>query len=247
MDLKKLKQQRLWPPRTWVLAKKEQSLDVYATAEAYTEAREQFIVWTRLMAAFWACSYLETFLLESAQCALESDPGASLGYSRAIDGVAMLKRGTIRTVDSLATITKGTWPDRIGGYAKLVGRVPVVPPDDMKLLERLRKLRNSLAHEAGSVRGASATAPVPPLEVFPATIGEKPLLNYLRVVDRTALTINGLAMVHIGSYETLHAYHVWRGQNPDAYLSQFRTCLRAMGTPPSLAYLKELKAHYDAA
>lgn len=168
--------------------------------------------WIHLAAVLSASSYLEVYLRSVIRAALESDPGVLIGAPLAVDGVALLKKRD-RDYTFLPVALKcveGKWHSRFGQYEKLFQRVPPELHACESELERIRILRNSVAHAFGrdsTAYDARISRARKPLAIVSATT----LKAWLAVIERAANAVErDLFRTHIGEYETIAFYHEHR-------------------------------------
>ena len=208
--------------------------------------------WTRLNALMALSGYLETYLHAVAILALTSDPGVLLSSPRAVDGLSLVKRGTLPDLSPhIIGLTKGAWSDRIKNYEALFVSVPAVLSTNVGELDAMRKLRNGVGHSFGRMiheyRSPLLFKPLPVQR-----LSEERLQRWLGVVDDCVNAIEEhLRSTHVGAIEALLHYHAWdkkfhAGHMPEerAFRARFPD---AQGNPPSAAYFRRLIAYYRVA
>jgi hypothetical protein len=171
---------------------------------------KEFENWTRLNALMALTGYLETYLHSIATLALTSDPGLLISSSRAVDGIALVKKGALPDLSShVVSLAKGSWPSRVQSYIRLFGQAPNALSSNVTELDAMRKLRNGVGHSFGRMiddyRSPLLMKPLPVQR-----LSEERLQKWLGVVDDT---VNGieehLRTSHIGAIEVLLNYHAW--------------------------------------
>ena len=197
----------------------------------WRRAFDQFEGWVRLNAVMAASSYFELYLKAMVCLALESDPAAQLGKSRAVDGVELLKHGVQRDYwDGADKCITGSWERRLRSYEGYFGVVPTGLSSEVGRLEAIRELRNSVGHSFGralkryGLRSEGKSSPMYSLSV-------RDLQELLKLFDDLALVVDAhLGRTHIGEYETLHYYHTWKPPRKDATLRRARAFSKALNT-----------------
>ncbi|MDR5045735.1 MULTISPECIES: hypothetical protein [Bacillus cereus group] len=211
--------------------------------------------WTNLNALVAISSNLETYIATIVPLALESDIGVLFGTPRRIDGIEIIKFGNEKpsNFDKLVVgCTKGTWESRLNTYERLFGTVPQYLRDNIGELEKIRNIRNEVAHAFGRdidesrKNGEVTTLPIKKLS-------RRNFIKLQTVTWRTAKEIdNHLYREHIGDYQSLLFYHnMYLGLNhqvhPSQRAMQFKKKIGQHGDiPASKKYCKELVEYYES-
>jgi hypothetical protein len=166
--------------------------------------------WMNLNALVAILSNLETYMATIIPLALESDIGVVFGVSRRIDGIKILKHGKETPFDFkdiVITCTKGTWDSRISAYERAFGKAPKYLKNHVSELDKMRNMRNNVAHafgreiEASRKNGNINTLPI-------ERLSRERLLKYQAIVWKTTKAIDThLQNFHIGEYQALLFYH----------------------------------------
>lgn len=210
--------------------------------------------WTRLSSLLSALSYFESYVSTASTLALRSDPLLRFGQSKAVDGTSWLKKGVRDDVSArVVPLVKGEWPARISAYRDLFGAVPALLQQQVGKLERMRQLRNGVAHSFGRDPAFFEDPMVHAGE--PTRLSEKRLQDWLAIVEACAEVIdNHLFRSHIGEFELIWRYHRWKDQPRDpldrGHISSAafsRATIRTFGSGPGRAFCKDLIAFYNAA
>lgn len=107
---------------------------------------------TRLNTLVSVSAYFETYLSSVVSLAIESDLGLLYEIPKKIDGISVLKHNNNNNYsffDKSKSITKGTWAQRISNFKKIFKVVPQELIDAESDLEKMRHLRNNMAHAFG--------------------------------------------------------------------------------------------------
>jgi hypothetical protein len=209
----------------------------------------QFENWTRLSALISMTGYFETFVGTICRLSLMSDPGLVLRSSKAVDGIALIKRGEEPEFDHLLTaVTKGDWYARCAAYKGLFPTVPRAVISNLADLDAMRKLRNGVGHAFGrliSDYDDPLLRQIKPLQ----RLSESRLQRWLNIIETCANEIeDNLRNNHIGAFEMMLSYHKWNKQYHRGHSSEskaFRATVPAdQGNPPSKEYFAELIDYY---
>jgi hypothetical protein len=187
------------------------------TLQEWERDYKDFNNWVRLSAAVAINAYMEIYLRKICALAVESNPGIIIGAPGAIDGVTLLKsRPSHDYSDYAVSLTKGDWSTRIAFYEKMFGDAPKKLKEHAKELNELRKMRNGVGHSFG--RAVQDYDSVLHLQIKPMMrLSEERFVNWLRMADEVALAIdNHLKDSHIGHYELLLYYHMWKQEDASA-------------------------------
>ncbi len=183
---------------------------VAESIDAYSNHLKEFDNWTRLNTLVAVLSYFETYLSSVVSLAIESDLGLIYSIPKKIDGIMILKHGTnsdYSFFDKSELITKGTWPQRESNYKKLFGTAPNVLTSSISDLEKMRKIRNNVAHAFG--RDIDKTRARETVEMLPIErLTEVRLQKYMEIIRKISKAIdNQLLTNHIGEFELVHFFH----------------------------------------
>jgi hypothetical protein len=212
---------------------------------------KDFDNWVRLNALVAITGYLEIYLKTVTRLALESDPAISLGIKHGIDGIAALKnKPKYSCADLVVSCVKGTWNERLAHYKRLFGKVPPTLTENIRNLERLRTIRNGVAHAFG--RSADEYEKLADTRPKPfRKVSEERLKETLALVDKIALAVDRhLGVEHIGDYEALYFYHHWDKTYPSGHQTEARALSERIGQlhgrNKSLLYYQDLIDYYSA-
>lgn len=205
---------------------------VTKSLDAFSEHLNEFDNWTRLNTLVAVLSYFETYLSSVVSLAIESDLGLLYSVSKRIDGVMILKYNTQNNysfIDKSAEITKGTWSQRISNYKKTFNSVPESLKENEAALEKMRKLRNNVAHAFGrdiDETRARETTDILPIE----RLSEERLQKYMEIIRIVSKDIDKqLLSNHIGDYELIHYYHTQKSNvNEQNKVQQFKAMINSL-------------------
>jgi len=182
--------------------------------------------WGRLLTLLLACSALERYMSASATAALESDPLRSAGFPKLLDGLALKKRKLAFPEISLVNLTKGDWSSRLAAFERLFGPPPLSVLNHIGELEKMRKIRNSVAHEFGALESSPTLAPSASIIVGAradrviaggAALTERRLIKWLGVLNSVSTELDRhLVANYIGGYEMAAIFLDWK-ESPDEY------------------------------
>lgn len=177
----------------------------------------EFDNWTRLNSLVALLSYFEVYLSSVVMLSLESDPGLNFKTSKVIDGMKIIKANGQFAFDFrqiAAKITKGEWNQRIAAFKDVFGSAPQKLVDHIYQLERMRRLRNNVAHAFGrEIEKAQTRGLVEILEMDKLSL--ESLKKYMQIIHDIAYEIDKqLIRDHIGSYEVLYYYHQIQNELP---------------------------------
>lgn len=182
------------------------------TLKDWSDGFNIFDNWTRLNTIMATCSYFETFLSSIIIESIESDPGILFGVPHAIDGIKLLKSNRPlkenEFVQKITDCTKGDWNSRISGIKRLYPGIPKKCFDNhLSGLERIRKLRNDVAHAFG--RDIEASRNYKAITIAPMhSISSEKCTKYRTIMTDIAKNFNDYLMNnHIGNFEPLQYYH----------------------------------------
>jgi hypothetical protein len=175
--------------------------------------------WVRLHAILSLSSFFELYLKMATELAIRSKPHHFSAHSMS-DGILLIKSGNSvpeRKIESIAkTISDGTWPDRMGCYIKYFGSAPGALTSSVTSLDKLRLLRNKIAH----VYGLDTTTRTPPSPQYPwqkfnkLSVSTQMLKKYLELVRFVAAGVDEhLCSTFIGEFEIARLLHEWVSAN----------------------------------
>lgn len=210
--------------------------------------------WNNLNALIAIASNLETYMATIIPLALESDTGILFGTPKRIDGIEIIKHGSSRhysITDIEIGCTKGTWESRLNSYKKAFGYVPEYLIENISLLEKIRKIRNDVAHAFG--RDIEASRKNNELTKLPiAKLTREKFLKLEEVTWKSAVEIDKhLNANHIGEFEAILFYHkMYPSLNKKIHSNEraqlFKKKLGQFGdAPPSKEFCKDLVIYYE--
>ena len=166
--------------------------------------------WINLNALVSMSSTFETYIATIIPLALESDIGILFGTSKKIDGISILKYGKKEPFDFdniIINTTKGDWNSRLSTYGNTFGCIPRYLGENIGNLEKIRKIRNDLAHAFGRDINKSRDKFI--LKSLPIkNLSKEKFLKYQNIIWKSALEIDAhLTNFHIGEYQALLFYH----------------------------------------
>lgn len=162
--------------------------------------------WSTLLTLVLLTSCLERFISTAAVAAVRSDPLLAPGFPKRVDGALLLKHGHSLPVD-VSGLTVGTWSARIAAYQKLFKRVPAPLKASEGDLERIRVMRNRVAHQFGAIEELVT----PERALQSVSLSESRLTKWLGLVDSVARAIDSHLRVDcIGDFEMIELFHYWR-------------------------------------
>ena len=205
------------------------------TVGEWLAAEKEAANWIRLSTAVSMASYLETYLRQVTTLALWSDPALTLGSTKLIDGVAVLKRrnSELDVSSSVDKMVKGLWSSRIDAYRRIFGVAPARLDTQAVELQALQTLRNRVSHEFGRDNSMSHLAAMAPL-TSAVRLSEGRLMKWLGMVEEVAQAIDShLLNSHIGAFECLLLLHRERERRRRALdVSTFRKLIAAAASGP---------------
>ena len=166
--------------------------------------------WVNLNALITISATFETYIATIVSIALESDVGVLYGMPRKIDGIEILKHGKEKPFDFekiIEACTKGSWQSRLNSYEKTFNKVPKYLLNKISDLEKIRILRNNMAHSFGrDIEAARNTGKLSTLPI--EKLSRKRLLKFQEIVWKSAKAVDiHLYNFHIGEYNALMFYH----------------------------------------
>jgi hypothetical protein len=183
---------------------------LYNDLRDWSNSFNHFDNWVNLNVVMAMSSNFETYLASVISLALKSDPGILLGASKAIDGIAVLKKGTFDKLNYDAYITsctKGEWSSRLSSFQKIFGHAPQVLQDNISDLETLRKLRNKVGHAFGRDIDESRKHGLKTV-LKTETISRNRALKLKTLLWSISKAIDKyLLQNHVGEFQALVSYH----------------------------------------
>ena len=181
--------------------------------------------WNRLNTVIAISGYFEIYLKSVFWLALMSDPGVTLGASRSVDGIALVKNDKLLDFDDQVTkMTRGEWARRISAIKRNFGS-DFGLTSECSGLDKIRILRNKVAHTFGRTamdfKEFLFTVDPGPLE----RISQRRLLKILGDIDRIAEKIDKtLCEKHVGAFEYLLMFDQFSRKiiNKDDKVNRFR-------------------------
>ena len=183
---------------------------LFKSLKGWSESFNSFSNWNNLNTIMAICSNFETYLESVITLSIESDPGILFGAPKSIDGVKYLKYGNSVKFDIKQIVTncvKGDWSSRWANIEKLFPNIPDTIKNNISDLERIRKLRNNIAHAFGRDIEASRQH-LFKQKLGTDTISERKVQQYKYMLWGIAKEIDlYLLNNHIGEYQFLCLYH----------------------------------------
>lgn len=200
-----------------------------------------------------ALSYLEAYISAVVTLSLRSDPLLRYGQSHTIDGVTWIKREVHDDIsDHVLSCVKGQWSKRLSGYGKLFRTVPATLRSCESDLERMRVIRNGVAHSFGRDTRYFED-PLVDGATLAERLSEPSLLKWLGVIEQAAMAIDEhLFSQHLGEFELLWHYHRWqalpaaqRALGSGEWRAFSRHINVKFGMTPGPDFCKELRNYYN--
>lgn len=178
--------------------------------------------WRMLLSVMLMCSSLERYILNISMLAFRADPTLTPGFPKAIDGTILTKRSVAMVAPNFESLIKGTWHRRASNFKKIFKDIPEGFKNNINELEKIRKLRNRIAHEFAQDGNRSQT-PIQLIEEamnheykykdYP-DISHKRIIKYLSIIDSTAKSIDRFLVTEfIGNFELVDIFMEW-SENP---------------------------------
>jgi len=210
--------------------------------------------WVNLNALVAISSNLETFIATIVPLALESDIGVLFGVSKRIDGIEIIKHGKDKpfdTEEAVESCTKGNWQSRLNSYKRVFGKTPKYLLNNISELEKIRIIRNNVAHSFG--RDIKASRKKGELTTLPIKkLTRQQLYKLQSIAWKSAKSIDvHLNNFHIGEYQALLFYHeLYPSLNHSVHPGQRAIHLKkAIGQhgdiPAGKEFCKGLVAYYE--
>ena len=163
-----------------------------------------------------------------------------------------MKRSVTDDVSDLVTgCVKGEWSKRLASYRKLFGTVPVQLTALEGNLDRMRNIRNGVAHSFGRDQNLFVN-PLPMADDRAERLSEPTLLAWLGEIEQAAMAVDEhILRNHLGDFELLWHFHRWRElprseKEPKyAETTAFARFLnRTFGSTPGREYCRQLERYY---
>lgn len=180
------------------------------TVRQWVDNSKNFANWMRLSLLMSMCSNVETYMASIIRESIESDPGIIMGISHHIDGIKLLKSGNKVDENVIANhikkCTKDTWSSRRCHIEKLFGSMPVIA-NNIKYLEEIRKLRNTVGHAFG--RNIEKSQQYNRIEIEPIErLSVKRYNMYITLLFDIVQEFDEMVTRnHIGCFEIILQYH----------------------------------------
>ncbi len=184
--------------------------DRFSDLKDWSNAFNDLENWVNLNALVAITSNFETYLATIIPLALESDVGLLFGTCRRIDGIEIIKHGhsnPFNFEDQVISCTKGTWEGRKNSYEKIFGQIPAIFSSNLSTLDKMRILRNNVAHAFG--RDIEISRKKGEVTIVPSQkLKRESLLQYQNIIWKIVKAVDEhLSYSHIGEYQALLFYH----------------------------------------
>ena len=182
----------------------------FITVRQWVDNSKKFANWMRLSLLMSMCSNVETYMASMIKESIESDPGIVMGISHQIDGIKLLKSGNKVDenviADHIKKCTKDTWNSRLCYIEKLFGAMPVIAKN-IKYLEEIRRLRNTVGHAFG--RNIEKSQQYNRIEIDPIErLSVKRYNKYITILfDMVQEFDEIVTRNHVGCFEIILQYH----------------------------------------
>lgn len=163
--------------------------------------------WARLHTLMLLSSALETYFRNATRAAYLSNPSRKPGFPIPVEGLTLLKQHVGVGFNS-EDFTKGTWDKRLSNYESAFGAAPKVLKSSVGELDKMREMRNKIAHEFGLV---NVKHPYGYLSRSSSVVSQRRLKGWLSLVDEVVRGVDcHLSTSFVGDFETLELLHLWR-------------------------------------
>lgn len=234
---------------------------VATTFDAWKNNFRKFQNFNRLNLVLSICSCFEVYLRSIVSLSLESKPGIILGDSSAIDGATLLKNNSNYSVynektypftQQLNDVCKGDWNSRIAAYKKLFTNIPLDLEKNALELDKIRVLRNNIAHYFSRTKSKYEN-PI----VFKSERIINVSHNYIKKSMKTVHCVvkaidKHLYFDYIGSYEILKYFVNYKDTSIDSMTSgnKAKWLQKLVGQngiqPVGTEYYKKLISYYES-
>ncbi len=185
------------------------------TFQEWKSDYREFQNYTRVSLIISLCSCLEVYLRGILSLALESKPGVVFGDKDAFDGARLLKyknetmkynNTTYSFYKYIEKIVVGEWTNRCNAYKEIFSDIPETIINNLGELEKLRNLRNNMAHYFGRDKKVYENPILFDKEPI-IRISHKSILKYFKLIKDVVDSIdNHLYKDYVGSYDILKCY-----------------------------------------
>ncbi len=226
----------------------------FTDLKAWSVGFNAFDNWVNLNILMTISSTFETYLATIVSVALQSDPGLLFGSSRSLDGIFVLKNGSISKIDYewfIKSCTMGDWMSRLGAYERLFGIAPTILKNNISTLDKIRIMRNNVGHAFGRdidesrKHGIKAILPI-------ESLGREKVLKYQNLLWKIAKSIDKQILIaHIGEFQALNFYHnlhltLNKDDHPSVRAQHFKKKLGQSGVQaPSKLFTRQLVDYYE--
>lgn len=209
----------------------------------------EFENWNRLNSLVALISSFEVYLSSVVSLALESDPGLLLNAPRAVDGVHILKlKGENHNFfEYTEKVTKGTWAQRTNEFKRLFSSISPLLSQNIGELDKMRILRNQVAHAFGrdiiKARYRNSTI----LENA-ERLSLKRLQKWLKLINDIVIELDDhLLANHIGEYEMVYLYHTNKHSIDSKGVGWFKALMQrhSFSQMRSKVFCRELIRYYS--
>lgn len=189
--------------------------------------------WRRLTVVMLIASALERYTVGVAEVAFRSDPTLAAGFPKKLDGLLLEEYGLNVNSRSTTGLIKGSWPSRIAAYEDAFGKAPDILTDSISTLEKMRKYRNTIAHEFGldgdtnssTVNLALGARRPNTMADSNLMIGDTSIMSFLASANSAARAIDEhLIREFIGDYELASLFIAWK-KDPSKFESEVKVNL----------------------
>lgn len=179
--------------------------------------------WARFSGLFLATSALERYIAAAATAAQESDPLLIPGFPKRIEGVTLKKYGAQFAGIDTRPLVEGEWTARVAAFKRTFSQVPAVLEDNLGELEKIRRLRNAVAHDFAFDEPAQITpsalliAGVRRERLPKRGLSHERFLAWLALLNSISKDVDAfLCSEYVGAYELISAKLDWQAA-PDRY------------------------------
>ena len=190
-------------------------IGTFKTIRDWSDSHNELSSWIYLNALIALASNFELYLSSIIKLALDSDPGVIFGASHSIDGVYIKKYGK-KKIDYdkyVRPCVTGEWDKRRSNFEMIFNcEIPIIRKN-IKQLEKLRLLRNDIAHAFG--RSLRVTKNHEKVEAYKLPkMTYKKLIKYQIIMFKIVEHLDDyLLKNHIGQYQLILYYHNWKIKN----------------------------------
>lgn len=225
--------------------------EVYDDLEDWSNSFNLFQNWTNLNGLMAITSNFETYIATIVSLAIESDPGILYKSPKSIDGVSLLKKGAGKFPfedDILVSFTKGDWNSRNSAFLKYFDHVPLSISENISELEKIRKLRNKVAHSFGRDIERSRNKEVKDILPMERLTTSK-FIKIRKLIWQCVTNIDEYLLTnHIGEYQAIKYYHSIAHElkgTPGNKAMVFKKKIGALGDLSGKIFCQGLVKYYD--